>query len=228
MEKLNLEIEEFRLSFIFTTVDPVPEGVLLSWLEEKGFTEIKDIPKRIGTGTFGIERLNIARKGFCQVLYNPNVASLGVAGRKYEEVLREFSEVESILKEMGFDLSKEVRCFELVLEGRVFVKGKAKPLETIANFIGIEKFSLFNKIIGAEVIPFDIRFVPKTQMMTFENLRTIPKWFDIHVYPHIPNPNYYGVRFIFRDTELSKVKKLAETANNKILEVIKLIRGSRV
>ncbi len=227
MKKLLLEVEEFRLSFIFTSVEPIPEGVLLSWLEERGFAEIRDVPKRIGTETFGIERLNIARKGACQVIYDPRVGNLGIAGRRYEEVLEEFDRVATMLKEMGFDFLKEMKCFELVLEGRVFAKGKPKPLEKITDFLETEKFSALNRIIGAEVIPFDIRFCPKSEMGTIEDLRRIPKWFDIHIHPYVPNPNYYGVRLVFRDTDISNVKKFAETANDKIVEIINVILGSR-
>jgi hypothetical protein len=223
MQRLKLIPTEYRLSFLFSSVEPVPESILLDWLEEKGFTEIKDIPKRIGTESVGIERLNIARRGTCQVIYDPSVASLGIAGRSYEEVLREFGRVESMLKEKGIDFLKEMRGFELTLEARVFAKGMPKPLESITKFLGTEKLSEFNEIVGAEVIPFCIRFCPKSEMETFENLRRIPKWFDFYIYPLIVNPNYYAIRAVFRDTDLSHVKKFAEVINDKILEMIKVI-----
>jgi hypothetical protein len=225
MEKLKLMASEYRLSFIFSNIEPIPESILLDWLREKDFTEITDIPKRIGTESIGIERLNIARRGSCEVIYDPHAGTLGIAGRNYEEVLKEFDRVESMLKEMGFDFSKEMRGFELTLEGRVFAKGMPKPLESITKFLGTEKFSEFDKIIGAETVPFCIRLCPKSEMGTFEDLRRVSKWFDFYIYPFVPNPNYYGVRAVFRDANLSNVKECAKNVENKILEVIKVISG---
>lgn len=227
MQKLNLIPTEYRLSFIFSSVEPVPESALLEWLQEKDFVEIRDIPKRIGTESIGIERLNIARKGSCEVIYDPRVASLGIAGRNREEVLREFDSVGSMLKEKEFDFSKEMKGFELIWEGRVFAKGMPKPLESITKFLGTEKFSEFNEIIGAEVIPFCVRLCPKSEMNTFENLRKIPEWFDFYIYPFVVNPNYFAIHAVFRDVNLSSVKRFAEVIDDKVLEMIRVILGRK-
>ncbi|RLI42487.1 hypothetical protein DRO59_04015 [Candidatus Bathyarchaeota archaeon] len=221
----NLIIDEVKLSFVFKSSEPIPEDTLLSWLLEKGFQDITDVPKRIGTSTFGIERLNIARKGTCQVLYDPRGGNLGVAGNKLKETLKEFVVIESMLKEKGFNLSDDVRFIEFVVNSRLFVKGKLKPLEKISEFIGVQKMSKFSEIMGEDVIPFDIRFCPKREAKASEDFRKIPEWFDIHVHPYISNPNYYSVHVVFRDTDLSNVKKFAETVSDKIVNIIKMIVG---
>jgi hypothetical protein len=223
MTDLDLIIDEVKISFIFRSAEPVPEATLLSWLIEKGFQDITDVPKRVGTSTFGIERLNIARKGACQVLYDPHGGNLGVAGNKLKEVLEAFNAIESLLKEKGFDIHEDIKCVEFVLDSRVFVKGKLKPLEKISNFVGAQKLSKFSEIMGEDVIPFDIRFCPKREAKASEDFRKIPKWFDVHVHPYISNPNYYSIRIVFRDIDLSNVKAFSETVSDKILNIIKII-----
>jgi len=223
MTDLNLIIDEVKLSFIFKSSEPVPESTLLSWLMEKGFQDITDVPKRVGTSTFGIERLNIARKGTCQVLYDPHGGNLGVAGNKLKEVLDGFDVIELLLKEKGFDVAEDVKFVEFVMDSRVFVKGKLKPLEKISHFHEVQKFSKFSEIMGEDVIPFDIRFCPKREAKTSEDFRKIPKWFDIHVHPYISNPNYYSIHIVLRDSDLSNVKAFAKTVSDKTLNIIKVI-----
>jgi hypothetical protein len=219
----DLIIDEIRLSFSFKSPEPIPENTLLSWLIEKGFQEITDVPKRVGTSIIGIERVNIARRGNCQVLYDPHLGNLGVAGNKLDDVLMEFDVVESMLKEKGFNIVDDIKFVEFVMDSRLFLKAKMKPLEKISSFLDAQKFSKFGEIMGEDVIPFDIRFCPKKEMKTSEDFRKIPKWFDIHVHPYVPNPNYYSIHIVFRDTDIFNVKTFVKTVSDKIINIIKVI-----
>jgi len=223
MTEIRLSIQEIRLSFMFKNIEPIPEDILLEWLVEKNFEIITEIPKKIGTITFGIERVNIARRGDCQVLYDPHVGSLGIAGNRPAEVLKEFEVIESMLKEKGFDLSTDIKSIELVFHGRAFVRDRFKPLEKICKFIGIDKFSKFNEVMGEEVAPFDIRFYPKREMKTSENLRHISRWFDVHIHPLVENPNYCAIHVVFRDTNITNIKAFTETIRDKILQILTII-----
>jgi hypothetical protein len=225
MKETSLFVEEVRLTFVFKSVDPIPEDLLLEWLSENGYEKITEFPKRIGTSMFGIERINIARKGDCQILYDPRVGSLGIASNKPSNVVKEFNVIESMLKEKGYDLSQEIKFYEMLFQGRLFIKGKFKPLESICSFVGIEKFSRFKNVMGEEVAPFDIRFYPKREMKTTENLRGIPKWFDVHIYPFIENPGYYAVSIVFRDADSINVKSFTEDIANKVLGIFDIIVG---
>jgi len=223
MPDLKFIIEECRLSFIFKSVEPLPESELLSWLVTEGFAEIKDIPRKIGTPTFGIERMNIARKGANEVLYDNLGGLLGVTGKKIEDVMEGFDIVGSILKKNGVDLPSNVKSLELALSLRIFVKGVHKPLEKIGKFLGINRFSGFSKIMEEEVIPFDVRFCPRREAKTSENLKTIANWFDIHIYPYVYNPNYFEVRVVFRDSSFEKVIEFTKTVMDKMASIISII-----
>ena len=84
---------------------------MLEWLSEKDYEKITEFPKRVGTSMFGIERINIARKGDYQILYDPHVGSLEIANNKPSNVVKEFNVIESMLKEKGYDLSQEIKFY---------------------------------------------------------------------------------------------------------------------
>lgn len=71
MKKVRLFSEEVRLGLLFGAPDPIPEDDLIGYLKEIGYEEITGIPKIFGTEESGLIRANIARKGPCEVLYNP-------------------------------------------------------------------------------------------------------------------------------------------------------------
>lgn len=216
--------DEIRLFFTFSSVEPIPEDDLLSHLRGMGFDEIKEIPKRLGTETFGIERLNIARSGRCEIIYDPRRGRLGIVGNNSQEVLQKFEQLESMLRDMGFDFSSQLKFFEFSSDNRIFVKGK-RPLQNIANFLEVEKFSKFKEIVGTEVAPFCIRFYPKDKINTVQDFKEIPKWFDFHIYPFVPNPQYHALKIIFRDNDISNVKNFVKEVDNKILRIIELIQS---
>jgi hypothetical protein len=223
MANIEILIEACKFSFIFRSGEPIPESELLSWLLAEGFEKISDIPKRIGTTTFGIERMNIARKKTSEVLYDDSNGVLIVTGKHPKEAFGVFNEVMSMLEKNEFDIANNVRSYEFGLNGRVFVKGKFKPLDKIAEFMGTEKFSKFSDILGEEVIPFDIRFCPKRESSTSESFKTLTSWFDIHIFPNVINPNYYTVRAVFRDPSVAKMIKFSETIDAKISSILSVI-----
>jgi len=225
MKDAQILIEEIRLSLVFKNAEPIPEDFLLKLLTEKGYEVIDEIPKRIGTATFGIERINIARRGNCQVLYDPRMGMLGIAGNRPDHVVKEVNNIEAILEENGYDLSQEIKFYEMLFQGRIFMKSKFKPLEKIGSFIGLDKFSKFKDVMGEDVAPLDIRFYPKREMKTAENLRSILKWFDVHIYPYIENPSYYAVNIVFRDPDSATVKSFSENILSKVSEIFNIIIG---
>jgi|GEM_PF-4640105 len=60
-------------------------------------------------------------------------------------------------------------------------------------------------------------------MNTVDDIRNISDWFDIQIYPYIANPQYYGINMVFKDAEISNIKKFAETMEDKIVDITKLI-----
>lgn len=223
MKQVKLYPEEIRMSFFFFAIEPIPEDDLLSYLQEKGFEEVKEIPRIIGTERLGFVRANIARKGSCEVLYDPKSPLLGVVGKNRIEVLDRFEEIEKIIEKVV----TQIKYYDLFSIYKVFTKSKNKPLNYISEFLEHEKFSKFKEIFNTEVAPFSIRFYPKSKMNIVEDIRNISNWFDVQIYPYISNPQYYGIQLVFRDTEISNVKKFIETMEDKIQDIIKLIEDGK-
>ena len=44
---IELLIEQLRLAFIFSSVEPIPEEILLSWLKERSFEESLELPRKV-------------------------------------------------------------------------------------------------------------------------------------------------------------------------------------
>ena len=221
---MKMIVDEFRLHYFFVVASPIPQDDLLLLLGQKGFREIDEVPKRIGSEVFGIERINIARKAGCQILYDETKGMLGVSSTNIEGALKCFTELKSVIEDAGIEISSQVKFYELSLNGRVFAKGKIKPLETISKFIGEDKLSQFKTIMGAEVAPFSVRFYPKEQIKTISNLRKRPVWFDFQIYPYVPNPQYYGVKVVIRNTDIKQFKNGVSQVEKKVLQVIETIR----
>jgi len=159
MKQVRLYPEEIRMSFIFVAIEPIPEDELLSYLQEKGFEEIKEIPKILGTERLGFARANIARKDSCEVLYDPRSPSLGVTGKNRKEVLDRFEEIEEMISDIE-EFTTQVKYYELFSIYKVYTKSKNKPLNCISEFLWYEKFGKFNEIFNTEIAPFSIRFYP--------------------------------------------------------------------
>jgi hypothetical protein len=220
---MKLTLDEVRMAFIFPLEEPFPEDHLLENLKGRGFVEITEVPKRIGTEAFGIERLDIVKKGGCKVAYDDKAGIISVVGRVPLEVLKTFEEVGKTLEDMGYNLLTDMRTFELHIKGRFFVKDKAKPLESIANFLGLDKLSKFKDVVGEEVAPFCVRFYPKDKMRSAENLRRTAKWFDLNFYPYVPNPQYFGIDAVFRNPDLVAIKDMLEKIEERTLKIIEII-----
>lgn len=217
--------EEVRMSFIFTSSEPIPGDYLLDNLIRRNFVEITEIPKRIGSEIFGVERLDIAKKGECRVVYDGLLGILSIVGRVPSEVMERFDEVGQMLKDLGYDFTTEIRTYEAYLRSKIFVKGKVRPLEAIANFLGPEKMTKFKDIVGEECAPLCIRFYPKNEMKAIENLRRTIKWFDFNIYPHILNPQDFGIEVVLRNPELSILKDRFMRIEESILRIVEIIVG---
>lgn len=215
--------DEVRMSFIFTVPEPFPEDDLINNLIRRKFTEITDIPKKVGSETFGIERLDIVKKGGCKVIYDDKGGTLSVAGKSVSEVIERFMEVKKVVKEMVSEESENIETYETTVKGKVFTKSKTKPLEFIANFLGFEKLSKFKEVIGEEPAPFCIRFCPKEKIKTIKDLRRTKKWFDFNICPYIPNPQYFGVSVVLRDPDYLELINTTKRIEEIIMGVISII-----
>lgn len=226
MKKVRLFPEEIRLGLLFGAPDPIPEDDLINYLKEIGFEEITGIPKIFGTEESGLVRANIARKGTCEVLYNPPRASLEVVGKNFKEVLDRFEEIKSMLDGKE-EIATQIRSYQLVSSYKVFTKDRYRPLYHISDFVGYDKIDKFNSLLGEEITPFSIRLCPKSKIGVAENIRDIPDWFDIQIFPYVLNPQYYGVNIVFRNPDILKVKEFTKKMEDRIENMIMLLEGER-
>jgi len=226
MKKIRLFPEEIRLGILFRAPDPIPEDDLISYLKEIGFEEITGIPKIFGTEESGFVRANIARKGPCEVLYNPPQASLEVVGKNFKEVLDRFDEIKSMLDGKE-EIATQIRSYQLVSSYKVFTKDRYRPLHHISDFVRYDKIDKFNSLLNEEITPFSIRLCPKSKIDVVENIRDIPDWFDIQIFPYVLNPQYYGVNIVFRNPDILKVREFTKKMEDRIENMIMLLEGER-
>jgi len=213
-------LDEIRIAFIFSSPEPIPEEILIENLVKRGFNKSEEIPQEIIPKKLGMKRADIAQKGDCRILYNNEKGIIGIIGKRVSEVLERFEEIETLLKEVEFGI--DVETHELRVDSRTFVKNK-KPLDSIARFLGEEKFVKFDKIIGYEIAPFSIRFYPKNKKETTKNIKQIPDWFDISIFPYVLNPHYFGVNFVVRNPEFTIMTDFLKRIEEIISQIIEVI-----
>ncbi len=215
--------QDYRITILFNNPYPFPEEQLIDILSKKGFSEIKDIPKIMGTPPLQVIRATVARKGDNEVLYNPDKGHLGIIGLNFKEVNDDFEILEStIISELGIEKSS-IKSAELISSNRVYSINA--PLEVISRFLESANFSKFKEVFGGDVDlkPFTVRMYINTEISG--SINTLSNWADLTIEPFIPNPKYYLVRLIYRNTDNDKVKEVAKRVDNIILDSIKLIEG---
>lgn len=221
--ELQIYPQDYRITILFNNPYPFPEEQLIENLSKKGFSEIKDIPKIMGTPPLQIVRATVARKGDNEVLYNPDKGHLGIIGLNFKEVNDDFDILESTIKsEMGIEQSA-IKSAELISSNRVYSKNA--PLEVISRFLDSVNLSKFKEVFGEDVDikPFTVRMYINTEISG--SINTLSNWADLTIEPFIPNPKYYLVRLIYRNTDNDKVKEVAKKVDNIILNSIRLIEG---
>ncbi len=219
MENIKIYPVDYRISFLFNNPFPFPEEELIENLSKKGFSEIKDIPKIMGAPPLQIVRASIAKKGNNEVIYNPDKGHVGVGGENFKEVNDDFNILESTLRddlEIDFSIIKSI---ELISANRVYTKND--PLETISKFCDSKNLSKFKEIFNEDVKPLSVRMYTKTEIVG--GLNIIPNWVDLTIEPFIPNPKYYFVRLIYRNTDKDKVKGISKEIERVILRSIELM-----
>lgn len=225
--ELQIYPQDYRITILFNNPYPFPEEQLIEILSKKGFSEIKDIPKIMGTPPLQVIRATVARKGDNEVLYNPDKGHLGIIGLNFKEVNDDFEILESTIKsELGIEKSaikSAIKSAELISSNRVYSKNA--PLEVISKFLESANFSKFKEVFGedADIKPFTVRMYINTEISG--SINTLSNWADLTIEPFIPNPKYYLVRLIYRDTDNDKVKEIAKKVDNIILDSIRLIEG---
>lgn len=226
--KLRMNPRNILISALFPVEDPFERDELLNLLKEGGFEEVPPserevpIPELPQGVKLNISLNAIAKKEEVLVNYDPQ-GKVGVRGDDFSKVGEIFAEVKSLIESNYPRLYERITYFEHSAVVRVSIKEGKTPLQEIGNFLGFEKFSRFNKIIGEEVAPFCIRFYPKEKMEVIKNLRKVIDWFDFYIYPEISNPRVYSLRIVFRKEEFTKVKEFTEECNEKIIKIIKII-----
>lgn len=223
MERLKIYPQDYRITFLFNNPYPFPEEELIENLSKKGFSEITDIPKIMGAPPLQVVRATIARKGNNEVMYNPAMGHVGIIGENFKEVNRDFEILEStLLSELEINASA-IKSAEIISSNRVYSKND--PLEVISRFLESTNLSKFKEILGegVNVKPLTIRMFVETEISG--SLNTIPNWAELSIEPFIPNPKYYFVRLIYRNTDTTKVKEVGNEIETRILKSIELIEG---
>jgi hypothetical protein len=209
----------------FPASEPVFLQDLLEATAKRGFTKISG-PAKIGSGLLEIERLNIARKGDCDLIYDVESGVIGVAGKESTLVVDVFEDLKYVFDDLQLSVTaSNITYVELVLNGIVSAKSKVRPLRSIADFYGKGKFDQISTLLHEEVAPFSVRFYPKSAMDAVNDLKTIPKWFDISISPNISNPKFYGITIVFRDTEIQRVEHTTRDIESLVMSIIKVING---
>ena len=94
-------------------------------------------------------------------------------------------------------------------------------------FCSCSLFFGWSPLLGEEITPFSIRLCPKSKIGVAENIRDIPDWFDIQIFPYVLNPQYYGVNIVFRNPDILKVKEFTKKMEDRIENMIMLLEGER-
>jgi hypothetical protein len=221
--ELQIYPQDYRITILFNNPYPFPEEQLIEILSKKGFSEIKDIPKIMGTPPLQVIRATVVRKGDNEVLYNPDKGYLGIIGLNFKEVNDDFEILESTIKsELGIEKSA-IKSAELISSNRVYSINA--PLEVISRFLESANFSKFKEVLGEDIDikPFTVRMYINTEISG--SINTLSNWADLTIEPFIPNPKYYLVRLIYRNTDNDNVKEVAKKLDKIILNSIRLIEG---
>jgi len=161
-----------------------------------------------------------ARKDGISLDVNSARGILGVSADMPDLAIKTFDELIALIQdELGIDLEKESRFYEIISE--VKVDSDKNPLKSIDNLYRENPFvSEVSKILKQDISLFTLRLVTKDVVPNQE------EWLDITIEPDLLMPNQkYAISVVFRSKDKSIVKSFGQNLISNLLEIIKAIES---
>lgn len=206
-----INIEEVRISFLFTIQTPVDDLVLEHKLIDKKYKVNKD--RVIARPPLRATILTFARKGGVDIVYEKDKIPtfLGVVGKKKEDVIRECDGLKIMLDDIDRLLVDQALGIEAVITSTIFDK-HVKPETSLENFAS-SQIKEFSEMFQAEYVMdnFTLRAKDDDGNTT------------IHIAPLYRDPRYFYIQLMLRSHDLEKVFKFVEEQETYINNVLGII-----
>ena len=217
MKKLKVRFDEVVFAFVYKGVpDVVPEDLLVEKLEERGF-EIEEGPRVFEFPGGEMMRLDIARKGDVDVLYDPRESFIGVGTKTGNvSVLTNYIEnLSEILRELELDSPS---FYRISARGRAWYGKNVK--ESLKDVLEIKLKNVEEKLgVDFKLQPACIRLIPAD--MDFGKL----PWIDLLIEPLVNNPKYYRTELIYQDLDLASSLQMLRDMGERIANLLKSMGG---
>lgn len=165
-------------------------------------------------GPVSIKDMKIATINNCDIVYNSDQGTLFVAGKEWEKVNEEFSNLKNILADkLDVALDEDIKSFELISDNKVFTG--TKPVDAISNYYQNSNPNRFNDIFNEDSSYFVIRIVPKGKNTKSAN------WYDLIIEP--ASARTYRLRLVYRNKDIQKVENIASNLGNKLVKVMNIV-----
>ena len=153
----------------------------------------------------------------CTLMLNSERSFVTIEGPNIDQVLFDFSSLETWLDELHIvDLATEIRFFEFILDGNLYVGSERNPTETIAGaWSSSPLVSTLSEQLTRHLTNFGIRLVDKGKS-TGED-----EWFEVRIEPSVTRPTTtFFVNMVFRHPSKTLVEETARTATGLLDRVI--------
>lgn len=210
----SLLVERCRLSVVLKRLFfPLTYPMIIESLRKGGF-EIEAIPPPpVPFGVVMEVGGRIARKGGCSVILDPGRKIMSYEGSSLDEVIKGFNDLLTLISEDFNVHNEDIDYCELLLE--LTSKPRRSALEISREIKFGELYTKASAIIGEEVCPYIISFVPKKRSPGDRN------WLDIRLFPLPPLPERYGIQIVFRRESNEEVLSFTKEAEKLAWELIK-------
>lgn len=209
-----------RVSRVFQYVlFPFDLRDLMESLRKRGY-EIVELPTPLPSPSARVGGTGpIARKGEYLVYVDTDRQIIGVEGNvPAKNIIAHLKELDKILTDdLNVNVSESTRYCETIINMGVESEnpiGELKGLFKDTSFI-----SEASKIIGEDTALVGFRLGSGTRLSTEET------WFDVLIRPRWTSPTkYYVISIVYRDKNEKRVEKFMEGAEEKVLNLLKLVK----
>jgi len=177
-----------------------------------------DVPRR---GKLAMMGDVIARKKDIIVTLNQQRRVLGIDVQSSKAALEGFQELLGLLIDtVNINVEKNTLFFELL--GKIHIKTKLDPLESMSKaFSSLKLLQEFNIILGEEVSPVMVQFMPKSKIPSDKD------YFDITIRPILTSPrSKYLINVVYRSPDYTKVLTFLDGMENNLLKFIEIIEAA--
>ena len=207
-----MQLKYFRIAGRYLNLFLFDPSDFLTILSKIGYTSLIKMPPKPFKGRIGLSG-PIAKKSSVIIDMDMEKCIIGLSSIDIPTVLKEFNEIEKIVKD-GLLINLKPYFYEVLIESEIL--SEKDPIVIFKNISRkIELIGKISKKLGCDSQLFGIR------ICNMGSIPDSPNWLDIEVIPAIEKPHkVFRIYIVFRKQKKEEIYNFCENLEHKINDLL--------